>query len=103
MACRCLALAALLTLLAGCGGGGARRLDTPRLGQRGDQSDASQQLGFPAFATKNTTRVGGADPVADAAGVARAVYPGGAPGTRPPAVVLADQRDWQAGARRRPC
>ncbi|HEX5145417.1 MAG TPA: cell wall-binding repeat-containing protein, partial [Conexibacter sp.] len=42
-------------------------------------------------------RVGGADPVADAAAVARAVYPGGAPGTRPRAVVLADQGDWQAG------
>ena len=33
-------------------------------------------LGFPALATKNTTRVGGEDPVADAAAVATAVYPG---------------------------
>jgi hypothetical protein len=97
---RRLVLVALLALLAGCGGGGARRLDTPQLGQRGDQSDASQQLGFPAFATKNTTRVGGADAVADAAAVARAVYPGGGAGgtaSRPPAVVLIDQRSWQVG------
>ena len=94
---RALVLVALLTLLAGCGGGESRPLNTPKLGQRGDQSDASQQLGFPAFATKNTTRVGGGDPVADAAAVARAVYPGGAPDTRPPAVVLADQKSWQVG------
>ena len=31
----------------------------------------AEDLGFPAFATKNTTRVGGSDPVANAAGVAR--------------------------------
>lgn len=92
---RRLALAGLLTLVAGCGGS-PRTLDTPRIGQSGNAPQASQQLGFPGFATKNTTRVGGADAVADAAAVARAVYPGGAPGTRPPAVVLADQHDWRA-------
>ena len=32
--------------------------------------DRLQQIGFPAIATKNTTRVAGSDPVADAAGVA---------------------------------
>ena len=32
-------------------------------------------LGFPTFATKNTTRVAGADPTADAAAIALAVYP----------------------------
>ena len=32
-------------------------------------------LGFPAFATKNTTRVAGTDPIADAAGVALARLP----------------------------
>jgi hypothetical protein len=54
-------------------------------------------LGFPAFATKNTTRVAGTDPIADAAGVALAVYPssGGVPG--PDAVTLVDAGDWQAG------
>lgn len=95
-------LAGLLVLLltvpvAGCGGE-PRRLDEPRIGQRGEDANASLQLGFPGFATKNTTRVGGADPVADAAAVARAVYPGGgAPGAHPRAVVLADQNVWQAG------
>jgi len=85
----------MLALLAGCGSA-PRRLEAPSLGSSGNQSNAPQALGFPGFATKNTTRVGGADPTADAAAVARAVYPGDAPGTRPRAVVLADQRDWQA-------
>ena len=48
------------------------------------------------MATKNTTRVAGADPVADAAGVALAVYPSAAPGTHPGAVTLAPTDDWQA-------
>src|ERR1700752_588980 len=39
------------------------------------QPDSADELGFPALATKNTTRVAGADPVADAAGVALAVFP----------------------------
>src|SRR5205085_7828900 len=92
-------LLALAALASGCGSE-PQRLDSPRIGRAGSEADAPQQLGFPAFATKNTTRVGGADPVADAAAVARAVYPGvgaGATGSRPRAVVLADQRIWQAG------
>ncbi len=54
-------------------------------------------LGFPAFATKNTTRVAGPDPIFDAAGVALAVYPstGGVEG--PAAVSLVDAADWQSG------
>ena len=61
------------------------------------QPQAAQELGFPEFATKNTTRVAGADPVATAAGVALAVYPstGGVPG--PDAVSLVDSGDWQSG------
>lgn len=95
----CAALAA--AGIAGCGGDssddGQRGLATPQLGQRGSAPEASEQLGFPGFATKNTTRVGGADPVADAAAVARAVYPGNAPGANPPSVVLVDQDDWRGG------
>src|ERR687884_605706 len=34
---------------------------------------------------------------ADAAGVARAVFPATSPSTRPGAVVLADGRDWRVG------
>jgi hypothetical protein len=57
----------------------------------------TQDVGFPDFATKNTTRVAGADPVADASGVALAVFPsrGGVEG--PPAVTLVDAGDWASG------
>jgi ell wall binding domain 2 (CWB2) len=67
------------------------------VGVKGEEAEAAKDLGFPAFATKNTTRVGGADPTANAAAVARAVYPGVEPGTRPKAVALVDSRDWRAG------
>jgi hypothetical protein len=60
------------------------------------KSKSPDSLGFPAFATKNTTRVGGSDPVTDAAGVALSVFPGQSVDTRPPAVALADQGDWRA-------
>ena len=53
-------------------------------------------LGFPLVATKNTTRVAGASAVENAAAVALAVYPSGAPGTHPTAVTIAPQDDWQA-------
>ena len=61
------------------------------------QPKAAQDVGFPEFATKNTTRVGGAESVADAAGVALAVFPstGGVPG--PNAVTLVDSNDWPSG------
>ena len=97
----------LSLLLSGClGGGGSddapspqERADkgTPVLGQSGDEEPAGPALGFPVFATKNTTRVGGADPVADAAAVAQATFPSRSEDTRPQAVVLVDQDDWRAG------
>jgi hypothetical protein len=90
------ALAALsaLALLAGCGKGA---------------STAEQQAGGPAHkvapvvaqgavsvATRNTTRLGGAVVAADAASVARTVYPGLTPATRPLMVVVADESNWPA-------
>jgi putative cell wall binding repeat protein len=59
------------------------------------KEDTAKQtvLGFPALATKNTTRVGGKDPVADAAGAASAVFPG----QHPDVVSLVDKDDWRAG------
>ena len=59
-----------------------------------DAPEETADLGFPAFATRNTTRVAGIDPIADAAGSALAAFPstGGVEG--PAAVVLADATDW---------
>jgi hypothetical protein len=54
-------------------------------------------LGFPAFATRNTTRVAGEDSVANAAGVALAAFPAGGVVKGPAAVSLVDSEDW-AGA-----
>jgi hypothetical protein len=70
---------------------------TPTTGAKGTETTAAEDLGFPTFATKNTTRIGGADPIADAAAAARAVYSGATRITRPRAVVLADDRDWRVG------
>ena len=70
---------------------------TPTAGAKGTETTAAQDLGFPTFATKNTTRIGGADPIADAAAAARAVYSGATRVTRPRAVVLADDGDWRVG------
>jgi hypothetical protein len=91
-------LLALVALAAGCGGGGKGTSDQrqPVVGKGGDDEQAAQGLGFPGFATKNTTRVGGADPIADAAGAAQAVYPARSRDTRPAAVSLVDAKDWRA-------
>jgi hypothetical protein len=94
-----LVLLALALLAAGCGGssddGGDRR--GPQVGVKGEEPEAATDLGFPAFATKNTTRVGSADPVATASAVARAVFPGVEAAARPKAVTLVDKDDWRAG------
>ncbi len=91
-----LSLVGLCTVLAGCGGS-THLLSGPSVTVSGTPAPAgTAQLGFPAVATKNTTRVPGADPISDAAGVALAVYPSAAPGTHPGAVTLAPTGDWQA-------
>jgi hypothetical protein len=93
-----LALAAGLTAACGMRGDDLRQEpDQPTIGKSAEESDAATGLGFPAFATKNTTRIGGADPIANAAAVARAVYPATSPRNRPSAVALADARDWRVG------
>jgi hypothetical protein len=99
-AVRALALAAAMAVtVAGCG---STKLltktdqTTVTVGIPSQTPNAAAKLGFPYLATKNTTRVPGADPAADAAGVARAVYPSAAPGTHPTAVTLAPTDDWQA-------
>jgi hypothetical protein len=58
------------------------------------EQEASEELGFPAFATKNTTRIAGTDAAGVAAGAALATFPaqGGVEG--PAAVVLVPDGDW---------
>jgi putative cell wall-binding protein len=97
-------LACLLAAFAAtaCGRAGQSKTSTgssdkPGLGVKGTAPEAVTDLGFPARATKNTTRIPGADPIADAAGVARAVFPATMPENRPGAVALIDARDWHAG------
>ena len=49
---------------------------------KADDEEAAADLGFPLIATKNTTRVGGGDAIADVAGVASAVWPATSETTR---------------------
>jgi hypothetical protein len=82
--------------LAGCGGSTRLIIRQPEPGLKASAPQAAQKLGFPAVATKNTTRVGGGDAVADAAGVALAVYPSALTGTHPRVVTIAPTGDWEA-------
>jgi hypothetical protein len=99
----CAALLAA-TALAGCSlkasddnsdGGGFSVGGAPVVGAKSSDEKATEKLGFPITATRNTTRVAGSDPTADAAGVASALYPATEAATRPLAVVVADKDDWQ--------
>lgn len=76
-------------LLGGCGKAPIQQ--TPVEG-----TPSTETAGAVAISTKNTTRLGGATPAQDAAAVARSVYPGVEPQSRPQAVVLVDERDWPA-------
>ncbi len=69
--------------------------ETPGAPAKSPASRTPEELGYPAFATANTTRVGGSDPASNAAGVALAVYPSTAPAQRPPTVTLVDADDWR--------
>jgi hypothetical protein len=78
--------------LAGCGKSGAGRGGA---GPARQLAPVAEQ-GAVSLSTRNTTRLGGDSAVVDAAAVARAVYPGLTPATRPRAVVVANTLDWSA-------
>jgi hypothetical protein len=68
--------------------------------EKQDEAGAEQTaeaLGYPGFATNNTTRIGGSEPAANAAGAALAVFPSTTPAQRPAAVTVVGEEDW-AGA-----
>jgi hypothetical protein len=60
-------------------------------------NQTAEALGYPGFATNNTTRIGGSDPAANAAGAALAVFPSTTLEQRPAAVTVVGEEDW-AGA-----
>jgi hypothetical protein len=84
---------ALAGMLAGCGKTALKR--HPASGPVAAVAPVAAQ-GAVSVVTKNTTRLGGADAASDAAAVARAVYPGLTPATRPQVVVVVDERNWPA-------
>lgn len=100
-------LAVVFIVAAILGGGGANESEAPStpapVGEapgapaQAPAAQTSEELGYPAFATANTTRVGGGDPASNAAAVALAAYPAAKPSQRPVAVTLVDAGDW-AGA-----
>ena len=92
---RRLAIALLFAALLGGCSLGDEDGQPPALGVDAQDDQAAQKLGFPSSATRNTIRVGGDDAVADAAGVASALYPATGSSNRPTAVALVDSEDWQ--------
>jgi hypothetical protein len=94
---RSLALVLVLVLaLAGCTLG-EEESTPPQVAVTAEDEEATEKLGFPSSATRNTIRVGGGDAAADAAGVANALFPATGDTDRPTAVVLVDQEDWVSG------
>jgi len=91
-----LILASALLTGTGCGlKSDAPQSEFPATGSKAADKDAALTLGFPSFATKNTTRIGSADAAAAAAAVSLAVYPSTTPDTRPQAITLVDGNDWR--------
>jgi hypothetical protein len=95
-------LALALVALSGCKGLNEKSADkpvkkggAPEVSASSGSESATEELGFPVTATKNTTRVPGADAVADVAGVASAVFPSTSSENRPNAVALVDKGNWQ--------
>lgn len=94
----------VIAIVGGSGGGDDEPAEAPAPvaappAQDGGDGAAAEptELGYPAFATGNTTRVGGADPAANAAGVALAVFPSVTAAQRPAAVTLVGEEDWAGG------
>ena len=63
----------------------------------GSEAQSAESLGFPGFATNNTTRLGGSDAASIAAAAALAAFPSTTEAQRPAAVTLVGEEDW-AGA-----
>lgn len=105
-----LALVFIAAAIVGSTGGGpdengssesdrAAAQDAPDAGDEGESQPtaaAAEGLAFPSFATNNTTRIGGLNASANAAGAALAVFPSTTSSQRPAAVTLAEEDDPRA-------
>ncbi len=101
------AIVFIVAAILGSSGGGPKSSDSPAptpapsadadSASEGSAAQTAEQLGYPSFATNNTTRIGGSDPAANAAAVALAVFPSTTPDQRPAAVTYVGEDDW-AGA-----
>jgi hypothetical protein len=98
-----LAIVFIVAAILGGGGSGSDEpqipapvSEAPNASTAQPSARAADELGYPAFATANTTRVGGADPVSNAAGVALATFPSTKPSQQPQAVTLVDAADWRS-------
>jgi hypothetical protein len=81
----------------GGGGGGGTRVVTIAVATDNAQQAPVGTLGFPLVATRNTTRISGADPVSDAAAAALATHPPAPEAPPLEAAVVVPDDDWQAG------
>jgi hypothetical protein len=90
-------------ILGGGGGNGGEDAQAPAVSvpasaaPEASATEAAAELAYPAFATSNTTRVGGTDPASNAAAVALAAFPSTKPSQQPPAVALVDAAEWPGG------
>jgi hypothetical protein len=62
-------------------------------GEQAPSAQSAESLGYPGFATNNTSRVGGANAAANAAAVALAVFPSTTASQRPAAVAVVDESE----------
>jgi hypothetical protein len=85
-------VATALCALAGCG----KSLPHATVKSGSEATSTLSALGAKSVSTVNTTRLGGASPLDDAAAVAVTAYPGLTPATRPPAAVIVSESDWPA-------
>jgi putative cell wall-binding protein len=81
---------ALGVAISGCG----KSLPSEGQGANPTVIAAVNPQGAGGLATKNTTRLGGADVATDAAAVSLAVYPGLTEASRPQVVVVVDEGEW---------
>jgi ell wall binding domain 2 (CWB2) len=88
----------LITLnLFGGGGKGETRVVTIAVATDNAQQAPVGTLGFPLVATRNTTRISGPDPTADAAAAALATHPPAPEAAPLGAATLVPDDDWQSG------